>query len=113
MAGEVERDPRGDRSAAVGVGGWSVDVRGRRGSGIRAKEDCRVADRAGAEDPLVQFVRSTSRVAGNDAASRGGGIGLLPPLLYGTVTRGWHSETGVEAFSGIHARTRDMPMDPF
>ena len=63
-----------------------VDVRSRGGAGVRIAAHRGTADGQGRSHPLVQPVRSSARVAGDDASPRSGGVFLLSSLLHGALT---------------------------
>ena len=90
--------------ARLGVRGRRLDVRRRGGAGVRA-----AAHRGAARRPRATASTGTAcydlpqGVAGDDAASRGGGLVLLPPLLHGPAARGRHAQARARRSSRRYA----------
>src|SRR3954467_9712938 len=103
MAGQTCRDTGGHESSGLGIGGGRIHVRGGRGAGVRAAADRGTADRTNGAHPLVQLVRLTSGMAGNDPTSRGRRIVLLSALLHGIAEGGWNTEDGAPPIQQLYA----------
>src|SRR3954447_5382368 len=99
--------------ANLGLGSGCVHLWRRRGAGVRAETHGRIAGRSCRARALVQPLRSSTRLAGDDTTPRSGGVVVLPPFLYGPAARRWVAETGAEAFLETDAGARDLPVVPF
>ncbi|CAA9540984.1 MAG: GH39, partial [uncultured Thermomicrobiales bacterium] len=92
VARQGRRDRGGDVEAGVGHGGRRLDVRGRRGAGLRAPAHHRAAPRPGAARLLVQPARPAAGVGRDDAAQGERGELVLPALLHGAGASGRHPQ---------------------
>src|SRR5436190_24155902 len=97
----------------MGIRGRRVELRRRRGAGIRAQAQCGITDRSSGARTLVQPFRFAARVAGHDAASRGGGLVVLPAFLYGAVARRRFAEAVVRGVPELYACNGNLPMVAF
>src|SRR5204863_9894730 len=97
VARQTRRGSQRDLAADLGVGGRCFNVRRGGSADIRPGTDGGTARRTRGSHPLVQPVRPAACLASNDAASRGGRLVVLPPLLYGTAARGRFPEAGRES----------------